>query len=680
MALVRRNNPHVTEVNALHALNVGNGEFAVTLDATGLQTFPEYYKDGLSLGTFSEWGWHRFPNTEGYAHDETLEDHALPGHPHGIYSVQVGYGMSERSQAASAWLRANPQRLHLGNFGFAGMRPEEIGGVDQTLDMWDGVLHSRFVWNGTPVEVETVCSGEEDLVSAKISAGVALPVVFRFPYPSGEHTDDASVWDADDKHSTEIIQNGAGSALVKRTVDDAVYYVNLSWSGKAELRQSGPNALTLHPEKGDWSFSIGFTEAAPAGTAADFRTVAASGRRLWNGYWRTSGVVDFSHCTNEAAPMLERRVVQSQYLMRVQEAQHFPPAETGLTYNSWYGKFHLEMPMWHSFHYALWNQPELLEKQLQWYKSVMPIARGIAERQGFGGVRWMKMTDPSGMEAPSDVGSFLLWQQPHPIYMAELIYRARPSSAFLDEYYELVQSSAEMLADFVTYDAENDRYVIEGACAANESLNERLTFNPSFELAYLYFGLKTAQQWRERKGEPRNGKWDEVMEKLSTLAVSPDGIYMAAERGPGVPDFRSDPEARASGTSSENLLAYGMLPASRLFTLENMRLTADRAAENWRASTNWSWNSPSYAMNAARTGRSDMAVRVITMDGLTDNVLPGGNNYRTERLRMYLPGNGGLLFAIAMMCAGWDGCEEENPGFPKDGSWDVRWEGLVPMP
>jgi hypothetical protein len=34
-----------------------------------------------------------------------------------------------------------------------------------------------------------------------------------------------------------------------------------------------------------------------------------------------------------------------------------------------------------------------------------------------------------------------------------------------------------------------------------------------------------------------------------------------------------------------------------------------------------------------------------------------------------------------MMAAGWDGCTEGNvPGFPDDGSWTVRWEGLSKMP
>lgn len=35
--------------------------------------------------------------------------------------------------------------------------------------------------------------------------------------------------------------------------------------------------------------------------------------------------------------------------------------------------------------------------------------------------------------------------------------------------------------------------------------------------------------------------------------------------------------------------------------------------------------------------------------------LVSGHNYQDARLRLYLPGNGGLLMAVAMMCAGWDG-------------------------
>lgn len=52
--------------------------------------------------------------------------------------------------------------------------------------------------------------------------------------------------------------------------------------------------------------------------------------------------------------------------------------------------------------------------------------------------------------------------------------------------------------------------------------------------------------------------------------------------------------------------------------------------------------------------------------------------FQNEGLPLYLPGNGGLLTVVAMMCAGWDGCTEGNPGFPKNGLWNVKWEGLKP--
>ena len=124
-----------------------------------------------------------------------------------------------------------------------------------------------------------------------------------------------------------------------------------------------------------------------------------------------------------------------------------------------------------------------------------------------------------------------------------------------------------------------------------------------------------------------------------------------------------------------------MLPASPLVEEGPLQATLQRASENWNWNGgNWSWNYPTLVMNATRLSRSDIALRAATMNDRSDLLLPSGNNYRSQTLRMYLPGNGGLLLAVGMMCAGYDGCEEVNPGFPKDGSWNVRWEGLKPLP
>lgn len=80
-ALLQRNNPVVTRIDALESLSVGNGDFAFTVDATGLQTFPENYAQGVPLGTMSNWGWHYAPNVQGYNFREVLEEHDF-GHGH----------------------------------------------------------------------------------------------------------------------------------------------------------------------------------------------------------------------------------------------------------------------------------------------------------------------------------------------------------------------------------------------------------------------------------------------------------------------------------------------------------------------------------------------------------------------------------------------------------------------
>jgi hypothetical protein len=47
---------------------------------------------------------------------------------------------------------------------------------------------------------------------------------------------------------------------------------------------------------------------------------------------------------------------------------------------------------------------------------------------------------------------------------------------------------------------------------------------------------------------------------------------------------------------------------------------------------------------------------------------------------LYMPGNGGLLAAIAMMVAGYDGSKTPMPGIPNNGKWKIKWEGLKKMP
>ena len=112
-----------------------------------------------------------------------------------------------------------------------------------------------------------------------------------------------------------------------------------------------------------------------------------------------------------------------------------------------------------------------------------------------------------------------------------------------------------------------------------------------------------------------------------------------------------------------------------------MNATLQWVQKNWKWDTTWGWDYGMTAMAATRLGQPDEAINILLSDHTKNTYLISGHNFQTaDRLRIYLPGNGALLTAIAMMCAGWDGCPgAHNPGFPHDGSWKVRWEGLQRM-
>jgi hypothetical protein len=674
--LVTRNNPVLTAVDTLGSLSVGNGEFAFTVDITGLQTFPEQYKYGIPLGTQSQWGWHSFPNEMGYKHSETLKNYDFGRGRQEPYSVQ--FSEKGRQQDASNWYRANPHRLHLGILGLelGDVKLQDIEHIHQYLDMWNGTIKSNFDIGDNHYEVLTTSHPKLDMISTTIFSTSGNPAIkLHFPYPTGNHTDDACNWDANEKHSSGIIRQTERSLVIKRVLDNTVYYVTVSWENQAKWSQKEKNYFIIQSQGHSLNLTCRFSAEMPIvenpSTKATFKASSA----YWKKFWRDGAAVDFSQCTDPRAKELERRVILSQYLLAIQCAGSTPPQETGLTYNSWFGKFHLEMIWWHQAQFALWNRPEMLDRTLEWYRTAEPVAKQIAERQGFDGVRWMKMTDPSGTEAPSSVGSFLIWQQPHIIYLAELLYRSNHNHDIIKKYYPLVQETAAFMYSFALFDKEKNRFILKGYIPAQETLKADETVNSPFELSYWHFAMQIAQLWRERMNERRLKEWDDLINKLSPLAYNDDHLYLAAE---SAPDTYKD--IRFTSDHMAVLGAIGILPKNELINEEYMKNTLNWIWDNWNWDKTWGWDYPMTAMNATRLGEPEKAVNALLMDKRTNTYLVNGHNYQDARLRIYLPGNGGLLTAVALMCAGWDGCTVDNPGFPKDGRWNVKWEGLKKMP
>lgn len=682
-ALVERHSIVNTGYDSLASLTVGNGGFAFTVDLTGLQTFVREYSQGIPLGTQSDWGWHRFRNTHGYEISETMELYDLNGRE---ISYSVQRKGPARAQEAVEYFRANPHRLHLGTVGFVmpeadgnEVLPEDLESVYQELNPWIGEIRSHFRVSGEPVEVVTICHPELDLISFRVESSLLkqkkLCIGINLPYPTGRHTDMGGQWDEPGLHESRIVSKSEDGALIGRTLDDSGYYMNIAWTHGTEIIHHRKHEFRLLSDTNRMEVSVHFSGDTSGHPVPGFAETQRLNRESWKEFWHSGGAVDFSGSTDPRAFELERRIILSQYLTRVQCCGDHPPQETGLTYNSWFGKYHLEMAWWHMAHFFFWGRSRLAGNSMEWYEVAAKNARKTAERQGYKGLRWQKMTEPGGEDSPSSVGSFLIWQQPHFIYFAELSYRQSPASDVLERYRDLVFETADFMSDFVIYNHEKDCFELGPLIIpAQECFDPLTTMNPPFELSYWYWGLATAIKWAERLQVDPNPQWIDVMNKLSPLHAE-DGLYTPAG---------SVPNAYSEGTHMHDhpavLGAFGLLPASPLLDSATMAGTFDFILRHWEWERTWGWDFPLAAMTAVRLGKPDIAIDALLMPVTTNTYLHNGHNYQDERLRLYLPGNGGLLSAVAMMCAGYDGCTSPDPGIPSDGTWTVRWEGLEPLP
>jgi hypothetical protein len=608
--VVSRHNPVLREIDPRSPLSVGNGEFVFTADPTGLQTFPALYDNAMPLCTQAQWGWHTAPGRP--PGELRLEEYETLGR-------KVGYASDSKGQVELFnWLRENPHRLHLGRIGFAIEKPQDVRVRQQTLDLWTGALHSEFEWQGQTISVETACVPGADGIAVKVRG--RIPVVFEFPYGAGAFN--AADWSHPDRHRTVELRPG----VLQRTLDDDSYRVTIE-SAAAALTREGPHRFVLTPAADRHEFTCKFSGPA-----------ASSGRTAFPDYWTHGAAIAFDSADPRARE-LERRIILSQYLTAIQCAGSLPPQETGLTCNSWYGKYHLEMHFWHAAHFAHWGRASMLERSLGWYNTILPAAREKARSQGYAGARWPKMTGRDGRDSPSNIGPLLIWQQPHPILMAELIYQSAPTRATLQRYREMVQASAEFMASYAHYDAATARYVLgPPVIPAQENHPARETWNPTFELEYWDYGLDLAQRWRERLGLKRDPKWDDVRAKLAALPVK-DGVYLAHENGPQT--FRDRNRDHPS-----MLYALGTLPGRKV-DRETMRRTLRKVLAEWKWEDTWGWDFPAVAMTAASLGETEIAMDVLLMKAVKNTYLPNGHNWNRANLPCYLPGNGSLLLSIA---------------------------------
>jgi hypothetical protein len=400
-----------THLSPLDVYTIGNGDFAINVDATGLQTFNDTYATAapslLDLNTLASWGWHSnptfFPRTTDPASylramNWSYLETAVSATENRTVPYLVGSNMTS---TYGGWTARNPHRAGLGQLALRSVRagaalgddPEAILGVavvnlTSTLDTWEGGIEAAFTLLESggaafAVTVATAVHPDVDLVSTRVTCARTVgagecPTALRLALPySMASGPSANTWGFPDAHTSVVVINasapGATRVSILHTEDDLATTIDCEWDDSrwAFVRTDVPHAFALVPPPGAaaavelscvWApaglrYPVGTassafvrakvvaTRALLGGTARFplYADVQAAQAAMFNDFWMGGSFVELAATGAPDALELERRVVLSRYLTRVNSAGASPPQETGLISNSWAGKFHLEM-------------------------------------------------------------------------------------------------------------------------------------------------------------------------------------------------------------------------------------------------------------------------------------------------------------------------------------------------
>ncbi|MBQ6619429.1 MAG: hypothetical protein IJH68_04710 [Thermoguttaceae bacterium] len=680
-AIVGRHNIDTDANNFL--IPVGNGSICFNADETGMQT--------TGGGVMSNWGWFYEALPEGYTEND------LPATGTFQTGRLAGPDLFPKDKAPlERWLIENPRKMGLGRVRLIYADGKEIAKTDilpkrRFLDLWQGLLTSEFRVGEADFTVETVV-GNSDTVALRLeqsaSAEGRFVLELAFPYPSTQ-TDEPWVGDyrPSDRHRTELTDRDGFQLLTHRFGASAMRVCDYSIGLLSPAGQSWERVdentfrLPLTEPRTDLIFAfIPDAQSSPdrwdsGEYRPDFDRLRGESVSGWESFWRQGGAVDLSLSEDPRWFELERRIVLSQYQLKISDSGEYPAAEAGLlAMDCWCDRFHMEMVWWHLAHWFLWQRERYADRALGCYEQFKDGAALLAKQLGYVGYKWQKSVGPNGVTAPWRGNQVLLWKEPHPIFFAELDYRARPCRQTLEKWLDIIDGTADHMADYVTAD-ENGICHLDPVMPASELGIVRDTF---FDLAYWQIGLSWANRWHERLGIPTSSRWEEVRAHMAPFPLREDGIYHRAPEG--VEEHWEHPDQIGA------LGQFSPLQLDRLDRAAAVR-TVEYAVEHWEWEKCWGWDFPWAAMAAARCGRADLAVEMLLHDSPRNQYDQRGVN--TGGPCPYLPGNGGLLYAVAMMCAGWDDgpdkaaaskdtVRQSAPGFPQ--KWHVRWENLSPAP
>ncbi|KAF1843713.1 uncharacterized protein K460DRAFT_287797 [Cucurbitaria berberidis CBS 394.84] len=673
-SIIQQYNLKLNQSHPYSPVQVGNGNFAFGVDITGLQTF-------LPHNTLSSWGWHNssLPSTPNQTSPADYTGVEWWTHGRLVNYEQPNPAEKEISQ----WMIANPHRINLGRVGlwFGGIKggnisERQLSARCQELDLWEGAVTSSFSIDGAEVHITTIASPKTDTVAVKISSTLVrtagLGVFFDFPYASGKNKFDTpfvGLFNATSNHTTSI-EYRERAASITHTLDATTYVADIAWEGYARISRlhDDEHKYILATSQNSETLSFTITYAPQLGhKSSTVETIKDEAAVWWSDYWTNGAFISLPTATNSSANELQRRIVLSQYLLAVNGAGKDPTQESGLVNNGWYGKFHMEMVFWHLTHWMFWGKWDLYNRSIGVYERFLPSSFGRARKQGYEGARIGKMSDPSGRSAPGEINSLLIWQQPHPMYFAEMEYRAFPTEKTLKKWDHILTGVADFMASYAWWNSTKHQYDLGPPMyPVSENTNPNQTVNPTFELAYWRFGLDVAKKWQTRQNKSAPVRWTHVRDNLAPFPTE-DGAYVIYE---GIPNMWSTPKYTEDHPGLLGI--YGWLPPDPRLNMTTFNNTIAKIHQTWNFPFSYGWDFPLLAITEARRGDAERAVQqLLDVNNAFDEVgMPvGGTRVPTP----YFPSAAGLLLAVAMMAGGWDGFV--GPVWPA--GWEVESEGFV---
>ncbi len=574
-------------IDSKNPVTIGNGDFAITLDQTGTQSLYEIYKD-IPLSTMSNKNWF-------YKDKKDIKPSYVDGKAYMLFNLdndpnyQINRQYPFKYSFMQILLYDNDKLIDINN----------IKDVKQELDLYKGIVTSSFNYKEKINKTISFIYQDHDEFNFKLQSD-NLNLALKFNYPS--YTKNG--------YRLDILPN----VLVKEDRITLLYDDKNSLSFK--LKSSSKYQIvenTLIFDDNNVSFSLALDEIKEG--------------KLLDEFWKCdNGII----IDNEE---LVKKMVLSKYLLHVNSTGIYPPQESGLTYNCWNSKFHLEMHLIHSLWNIYNNHVGDLVKSFDYYLSIMPSSLKRASLNGYKGLRFPKMTGPDGEDSPSNIGPLLIWQAPHILFMLQEIYYLYNKENIIKKYEPLISGTIDFMISFLTL--KDSKYqMLDPLLEACESIPLDRCQNPSFELEYWRYTLERQPKIDTVLYGHQRYDYLDITSKIITPKED-DGIYLKTY---GVIDkydlYKDHP--------TEGFLMSFF--KSKIVDKEKMVKTIDYILKNMDLSSYWGWDFPFLGLSLLNCGEIEKSIEVTQLNTINNQYLYNGyNTSPRDDLKAYLPGNGAFL-------------------------------------